>query len=86
MRQLPPLEVIENCSQYVVAVDNIIDHRSEREIFVFCVMGYTDNEFHVIHSATLINPYSGRVNSPYREYCKQLSKHYNVEVMFETNK
>lgn len=84
MKQLPPLQLIDNCNQYIVAVDNIIDHRSEREVFCFCVMGYTDNEFYVVQQQNVINNFYGRHHSPYQQYCRELARFYNTQILTET--
>lgn len=84
-KPLPKLIKMEDTLMYSVSADNIIDKKSGREVFVFCVAAHFDNVVHFIQSGTIVNEFSGKHYSPFDDYLRELSSYYNCKVIYETD-
>jgi hypothetical protein len=71
--------------RFIVGVDNVIAQKAEKEIFTYCVIGVKGDEFTIYKCITVINDYTGKLNSSFQEYCNQLGNYFNCRVYCETN-
>jgi len=82
-KHLPRLLKPEECYEFIVVVENIIDHKNERELFTFNIFGHSEENFYILHKGILCNHYTGRINSPFKGYCKELAMYYNCDVLHD---
>jgi len=84
MKELTLLEK-EDGFIYSVAVDNYIHRPVYKEIFTYCLVAEKDGEIFIFRCITVINDYTGKVNSPYDRYCRELANYYNCKLLIETD-
>lgn len=82
-KKLPDLSLDRGCSDYIVSVDNSINRKAEKEIFIFAVVATCGEDALLVEQGIIINDAADlQGSSPFEGYCKQLADHYNTKVLF----
>lgn len=86
--KLPEFSFDQECTDFIVSVDNSVHQKSREEIFIFAIVGVcgkdTDGgDLLCILQGKIHTEFTSRDKSPFDAYCKELASRYDAKVLYE---